>query len=477
MIKSDVLIIGAGLLGCFAARNLAKYELDVTVIEKNDDVCGGISKANTGIIYTGYDNKPGSQKSRLCVQANEDFDRLCGELEVPFARPGSLMISYGPEADKVLRKKYSDGLEGGVRSLSLLTGDECRALEPNLAGGITLGLLAPDTGTVNPWELCIAAYENARENGVDFRFNETVVSIRRNGDSFMVETEKGKEGPGETYGASVVINAAGLSSDTVRELAEKPFVRLFPTGADYIVLDESEKGFVKRVIFHEGEDKKGLTLVPTVDGNILVGPTNRDMDWDEKLSPDYRVEESGLEELKRLCDTVVPGLRLDRQIRSFGSLRPNPYYVREEDGRLVREGKRIGGFFLTEERGLISLIGIKTPGLTFSNELGKLVAEKAAAYLGREESRRAGYDPRRKAVVRARDLNPEERAALTEKNPDYGKIICACCDITAAEVRQAIERGAESVEAVKRRTGALMGRCQGGRCRKKILDMLKEAGH
>ena len=467
MVRTDVLIIGAGLLGCFTARNLTRYNIDITVLEKEDDVCRGISKANTGIIYSGYDHKPGSEKHKLCVQANEAFDRLCNELEVPFRRPGSLMISYGPKGDAVIARKYRDGIEGGTQGLKLLSGSEAEAMEPALAKGITGALYSAGTGTVDPWELCIAAYENARDNGAKFVFGCRVTGLKRENSGFIVETQ------GETYFARAVVNAAGLSSDAVREMTEEPLIRLFPTAADYMVLDRTEGSIVDHVIFHEGEDGKGLTLVPTVDGNLLIGPTNRDISEDEAVERDMRTERAGLDLLSELCGEIIPEADLSRQIRTFGSLRPNPYYVSLCDGDVIKRDKNIKDIRITEDDGLFSLIGVKTPGLTFSNELGNIVADKAASYAGRTDLN-PDFEPHRKAIVRARDLSEEERADLICRDPAYGEVICSCMDVTGSEVLQAVKRGAHDFESVKRRTGAGFGRCQGSRCRRRIMDIIEK---
>ncbi len=457
MVRTDVIVIGAGLMGCFAARQLTRYELGVTVLEKADDVCCGISKANTGIIYPGYDNRPGSNKSKLCVQANKTFDRLCEELEVPFERPGSLMISYGPKADEVIRRKYEDGIAGGVSGIRILTGAEAEAMEPSLRRGISMALYSETTGTVDPWELCIAAYENACSNGADFVFGCEVTDIERTDRGFMVYAGD------ETYEAATVVNAAGLSSADIREMVEEPLIRLRPTAADYIVLDRWAKGGPKHIIFHEGEDGKGITLVPTVDGSILVGPTKREADQDEIKTEDMRTSANGFDTLRLLCRLTVPELDLDAQIRTFGSLRPDPYKVHSDEN--------MKDFSVTVDDGLFSLIGIKTPGLTFANELGRTVADMVSSYLGCDRFRE-DYDPHRKAITRARDLTFGERAELVNRDPDYGIVVCRCMDVTKAEIRQAAERGARSFEAVKYRTGAGLGRCQGSRCRKKIMDII-----
>jgi len=467
MIRTDVLIIGAGLLGCFTARNLTRYDADIVVLEKENDVCRGISKANTGIIYSGYNNKPGSEKQKLCVQANDAFDLLCDELEVPFKRPGSLMVSYGPAGDSVITRKYNDGLKGGVGGLRLLSGSEAEAIEPALAKGITSALYSSATGTVDPWELCIAAYENARDNGAQFVFSCRVTDIIRETDGFTVKTD------GEEFFARSVINAAGLSSDTIREMTEKPLIRLFPTAADYIVLDRTAGSTVNHIILHEGEDGKGLTLVPTVDGNLLIGPTNREAGEEEIESCDMRTDRTGLELLKELCANVVPRLDLGQQIRTFGSLRPDPYFVTVENGQLIRDPRSIKDIRITEEDGFFSLIGIKTPGLTFSNELGRIVADRAAAHAGKTKPN-TGFDPHRKAIIRARDLSEDERADLISRDSGYGEVICSCMDVTKAEIIQAVKRGARDFESVKRRTGAGLGKCQGSRCRRRIMDIIAE---
>ena len=461
MQKKDIVVIGAGLLGCFAARALAAYEVDAAVLEAREDVCTGISRANTGIIYAGYDTKPGTLKTELCVRGSRAMAALCQELDVPFLRCGSLMVACGERAEAVLRKKYADGLENGVEGLRLLSGAEALELEPQLTKRVRAALFAPETGTLEPWALALAAFENARANGADFRFHSPVRAIRREGGGFAVETDA------ETFFARAVLNCAGLAADRVRELCERPLVRLFPSAADYLVLDDTAAGFVRHVIFHEPEEKdKGLTLVPTPDGNLLVGPTERDLDGLPGAT-----DADGLARLRALCAEIVPGLDLGQTIRSFGAARPNPYYVREENGAYLPESRGISSFTVLEEDGLVSLIGIKTPGLTCAKELGDYAADRLLAHLG-GAPRKAAFDPCRRAIPRPREMAESERAVFVAAQPDYGRIVCRCRGVSEGEVREAIRRGAVSVDGVKRRTGAGMGRCQGGFCMQHVLEKL-----
>lgn len=461
MERTDVLIVGAGLLGCFAARALTAWEARVVVLERREDVCTGISRANTGIVYTGCDTRPGTLKTELCTHANAGFAELCRELDVRFRRCGSLMVAFGPRAEGVLQKKLRNGMENGVLGLELLTREALLKREPGLGSGVTLGLYAPGTGVVNPWELGIAAFESARAGGAEFRFGEEVVRLERRGGAFVAETDRG------CYSARAVLNCGGLDAHRVRELLERPSVRIFPSAGDYFVLDAGTDAFLHHVIFHEPEEKgKGLTLSPTVEGNVLVGPTERPWDTDEP----FATEREGLEELRALCAQVFPALPTDRMIRTFGALRPNPFRVRETGGAWEREDKSISNFTVVEEEGLISLIGIKTPGLTCASELGRYAAERITARLGC--ARRASGPPPRRGIVRTAELPAAEWSALVRREPAFGRIVCRCRKITEGEVLEAIRRGATTVDGVKRRTGAVTGRCQGGYCTQRILELL-----
>ncbi len=294
MDHTDVAVIGGGLLGCFTARALTAYQLRVTVLEAREDVCTGISRANTGIVYTGCDTKPGTLKTRLCVRANRDFDRLCQELDVPFSRCGSLMAAFGPRGAAVLEKKLRQGRTNGVPGLALLGPEEVYAREPHLAPGVRLGLYAPGTGTVIPWELGAAAFESARSNGAVFRFSEEVLRMERTSSGYRLDTSRG------SWAARAVVNCAGLRADAVREMAKIPAMRIFPTAGDYLVLDSPAAGFVRHILFHEPEERgKGLTLTPATDGSLLVGPTERD------TVSGRAVSREGLDTLYRLCAQVV----------------------------------------------------------------------------------------------------------------------------------------------------------------------------
>lgn len=458
---ADVVIVGAGLLGCFSARALSAFDLKTVVLEQREDVCTGISRANTGIVYTGADTAPGTLKTELCVKANAEFDRLCRELDVPFSRCGSLMVAFGPRGLASLERKYKRGLQNGVKGLALLDPAETLRLEPHLANHVTGSLRAPGTGTVNPWELGIAACENAVQNGVEFHFRSEVLHISRRPNGFCVETAQ------DRYQCRAVINCAGLSADAVREFTQTPSVRIVPTAGDYLVLDRDFSGFLRHVIFHEPEQKeKGLTLVPTVDGNILVGPTER-----TECGVPYATAYGGLEQLRALCAAVMPQLPLDRVIRSFGAIRPNPYWVRQEDGQWKTEEKSISSFTVLDEEGLFSLIGIKTPGLTCAAQLGRYTAERVAAYLG-SPGPNPRFEPARSAIKRVRGLDAAERSLLLRRDPDYGIIVCRCNEVSLAEVKQAVARGAVTVDGIKRRTGAGMGRCQGSYCLQGVLEAL-----
>lgn len=448
MKRCDVAIIGGGVLGCFAARNIRRWNLSGVLLEEKEDVCTQITRANTAIVYAGYDNRVGSRKAQMTVRGNAGFDRLCQELQVPFSRCGSLMVGFGPRAEAVLRQKLRQGQENGVPGLALLTGAQAREMEPSLAEGVQSALYAPTTGVVNPWQLGIAAYENAVDNGCEVRLNTRVVGISREKSGYVVETS------GEAIFCRVILNCAGLAADKVQELLFPPSVRLFWDGADFLVMDKRVKP-PKHVLFQEPEEKgKGITAVPTTEGNLMLGPSRRPLGREP-----WATTREGLTFLRENAPLLLPGVDTAQVIRSFSSVRPNPHRVVWQDGAYVPDGKSIGSFVIENPApGFYSLLGIKTPGLTCADELSMYLAQRAAAYLEAPEN--PAFCPRREAIRRT-----------------DSQILCQCGQITAGEIRQAIARGATTVDGVKRRVGTGMGRCQGTRCTWEIEKLLEAAGH
>ena len=434
----DAVIIGGGILGCFAARNIKRWNLSAIVLEQEEDVCKGITRANSAIVYPGYDNKPGSRKAEMTVRGNAGMEALCRELDVPFSRCGSLLVTYDASTVSRLEKKLENGVLNGVPGLRLLSGAEAEAMEPMLRPGVEAALYAPTTATVNPWQLGIAAFENALQNGVKAGLGSQVLAIKNREDGFLVETDQ------ESYCCKVVLNCAGLFADQVQELLFPPTVRLNLDGAEYLVLDKlAEKP--SRVIFHQADScGKGITAVPCVEGNLLISGVRKSM------GIPFATTAAGLAQLHEDAKRLLPSVDLSKVIRSFGAVRPNPY---RENGESIHD-------FQIENPapGFFSLIGIKTPGLTCANELGMHLAQEAASYLGAEKN--PEFDPKRRKI--------------SEKD---NEIICQCEQITKAEIIEAIHRGAVTVDGVKRRVGSGMGRCQGSRCSDAIEKLLEEYRH
>lgn len=435
MKRFHAIVIGGGILGCVTARNLRRWNISTLLLEKEADVCMGITRANSAIVYAGYDNKPGSLKAELTVRGNANMASLCEELEVPFTRCGSLLVTYDAASVSKLERKLQNGIRSGVPGLKLLSGEEAEAMEPGLKKGVAAALYAPSTGTVNPWQLGIAACENAISNGAEVLLNTEVLKITKSRDGYVVQTNAG------TFSCAVVFNCAGMFTDKVQELLFPPSVQLKLDAAEYLVFDRNvEKP--ERVIFQQAEScGKGITAIPCVEGNLLISGVRKPMDIPFATTPE------GLQELYAAVRELLPEVQLQKVIRSFGAVRPNPHRATGESLHDYCIENPAPGFF--------SLIGIKTPGLTCANELGLLLAEKAAEYLGAEKNR--NFNPKRKAI--------------SEKD---NEIICQCEQITRAEMIEAIRRGAATVDGVKRRVGSGMGRCQGSRCTYAIEKLLEE---
>ena len=438
MKRFDAVVIGGGILGCMTARNLRRWNISTLLLEKEDDVCKGITRANSAIVYAGYDNKPGSLKAELTVRGNANMEALCEELEVPFSRCGSLLVTYDADSVSKLERKLSNGIRNGVPGVKLLSGDEAEAMEPGLKKGVAAALYAPSTGTVNPWQLGIAACENAAANGAEVLLNTEVQAIRQCEDGYVVETG------GDVFQCRMVFNCAGIFADKVQELLFAPSVRLTLDAAEYLVFDRTAEK-PERVIFHQAQScGKGITAIPCVEGNLLISGVRKPMEIPFATTPE------GLQEIHAATGELLPDVQLAKVIRSFGAVRPNPHRA---------TGESLNDYCIENPApGFYSLIGIKTPGLTCANELGLLLAQKAAAYLGAEEN--TGFDPKRKAISK-----------------QDNEIICQCEKITRNEIIEAIHRGATTVDGVKRRVGTGMGRCQGSRCTYKIEKLLEEYGH
>lgn len=437
MEHTDVVVIGGGVLGCFVARNLRRWNIDVTLIEAEADVCMGITRANTAIVYSGCDNKSGSLKARMTVNANKQFSSLCEELDVPFKRCGSLMVAQGPQAEAVLKMKLEQGKRNGVVGIALLSGSEARSMEPLLSSGITAALFVPGTGTVNPWQLGIAAFENARTNGRQTMLNTLVRKIEKDQDHFLIETEH------HSIRCHVIVNCAGLNADHIQEMVFPPTVRLTFDAADYLIFDRKVSS-PRQIIFQEREDGKGATLVPTVEGNMLIESPERTLN-----TAMWATTKDGLEKLQMLIAELLPNMSMTGVIRSFAAVRPNPFLISNEK-------KRLNDFVIVRPaENFFSFIGIKTPGLTCANGLSMYVAEEVASFL--KSSLNRSFLPKR----------------CMDQEKD-NEIICQCGQITKGEVISAIKRGACTVDGVKHRVGSGMGRCQGARCRKRIQQLLEE---
>ena len=447
----DVIIIGAGVTGCAVARELSRYDCSVLVIEKDEDVCCGTSKANSGIVHAGYDAKPGTLKAKMNIRGNEMMTSLCEELDIPFKRIGSLVVCTDESLCSGIEELYARGITNGVPDLKILESDEVRELEPNISDDVVCALYAPTAGVICPFRLNIALAECAAQNGVEFKFDTQVTNIRSDGDQWIIETSD------KTYNARAVINAAGCHADDIHNLVSENKLHITPRRGDYMLLDRSLEGFVKHVIFPQPTKMgKGILVTPTVHGNTLVGPTAVDIESKDEAP----VTAEGLVKVQEGAVKNVKGLPLKQVITGFSGLRAH------EDGGefILEEAEGCPGFF--------DCAGIESPGLTACPAIGEYMASLVSSRLSLKQ--KDNWNGICKDVIRPFELPPEERENLISDNPEYGRIICRCETITEGEIIDAIRRplGAKSLDGVKRRTRAGMGRCQGGFCSPRVMDIL-----
>lgn len=447
----DVIIIGAGVCGAAVARELSRYSVNACVLEKEEDVCCGTSKANSGIVHAGYDAEPGTLKARLNVQGNKLMDQLSEELDFPFKRTGSLVICRDEEGMPALRRLYDKGIENGVPGLKILGREEVLKMEPNVAEDVYAALYAPTAGIVCPFSLNIALAENAYMNGIDFKFDTEVQEIVRIEKGYEIRTDNG------TFQTRYVVNAAGVYADKFHNMVSRKKIHITPRRGDYCLLDKNAGSHVGRTIFTlPTKYGKGVLVTPTVHGNLLVGPTAIDVEDKEGTN----TTAAGLDELIIKAGQSVKDLPMRQVITSFAGLRAH------EDG---------GEFIIGEPedaKGFIDCAGIESPGLTSAPAIGEMAAGILREKLHLEE--KDDFITERKGILDPDTLTKEERAELIRREPVYGNIICRCEMVTEGEIIDAIRRplGAKSLDGVKRRTRAGMGRCQSGFCSPRIMEIL-----
>lgn len=452
----DVIIIGAGVSGAATARELSRYKVNACVIEKEEDVCCGTSKANSAIVHAGYDAATGSLMAKLNVRGNQMMEQLAKDLDFPFKKNGSLVVCLHEEDMPNLQALYDRGVANGVKDLRILNREELRAMEPNISDDAYAALYAPTAGIVCPFNLNIAMAENACVNGVEFKFDTEVTGLHPIEGGWAIETNQG------TFETKYVVNAAGVYADKLHNMVSEKKIHITPRRGDYCLLDKTAGNLVSKTIFAlPGKFGKGILVAPTVHGNLILGPTAIDIEDKEGTN----TTREGLDQVIAKCGMNVKNIPMRSVITSFAGLRAH------EDGHEFLIGE------LEDAPGFIDCAGIESPGLTSSPAIGEMVAEILREKLNLEKNE--NFVATRKGVLDPDSLSKEERIELIRKNPAYGNIICRCEMITEGEILDAIHRplGAKSLDGVKRRTRAGMGRCQAGFCSPRTMEILARERH
>ena len=446
----DCIIIGAGVSGCASARELARYNAKILVLEKEEDVCCGTSKANSAIVHAGYDAAHGSLMAKLNVAGSRRMPSLAKELDFAYDQCGSLVVCLSEDDRPALQKLYENGVANGVEGLRIIERDELVEMEPNIADNAVAALWAPTGGIVCPFGLTFALAENAAKNGVQFRFDTRVTGLAPIPGGWQITTDKG------SYETRCVVNAAGVYADTLHNMADAAHpMQITARRGDYFLLDHTAGQHVRHTVFQlPGKYGKGVLVTPTVHGNLLVGPTAIDVADKEATA----TTAAGLAEVRTKSGLAVKDIPLRQTITSFAGLR-------------AHEARH--DFFIGEiAPGFVDCAAIESPGLSSAPAIGEMVAGIVRDSLHLTE--KPDFTPTRKGILDPKTLPFEERAALIRENPAYGQIICRCESVTEGEIIDAIHRtpGARSLDGIKRRTRAGMGRCQAGFCSPRVMEIL-----
>lgn len=453
MLKTDVVIIGAGAVGCAIARELSKYKVNVIVVDKNEDVGGDASKSNSAIIHTGYDAAPGTLESQLVVAANPMYDEITESLDVPFSRIGAILPAITEEQFNQLPAIKEKAFRNHVYDVEFKTGSELLEMEPNLNPEVKGGLYIPRESIIDPFILVQALAENANINGVEFMLGAKVTDIKTVGGKIeSVITTKGE------IQTEYVINSAGLYCDEIAEMVGKADYKVVARKGQFYILDKNTSCKVNHIVLPiPTKVTKGKLMCPTIHGNMLVGPTAED----QPSKVDKSTSSEGLESIAVDVKNLVPNVNLRDTITQYSGLRPN------------RNPEGLNFNMYDDLKGYINLSGVRSTGLTLSVAMGKYVVAQML-YSGAPLTLKEHFVSKRKGIVKFSEQLPEVQDELIKSNPLYGNIICRCETITEAEIMQAIHRplGAKSVDSIKRRVRAGMGRCQGGFCGPKVIEIL-----
>lgn len=449
----DVAVIGCGVIGAAAAYQLSKLDARIAIIEAENDPAMVTTRANSGILHAGYDPKPGTVMAKMNVRGHDLAIEICDALDVEYNICGGFVLAFSEEEMDHVRLLYDWGQQNGVKDLRVIDGEEARRLEPNLSDKVVGALYCVHTGVINPWEYTIAMAETAVRNGAVFMRSTKVTGFDKMADGWMLHTTKGD------VCARFVVNAAGLGAEELHNLVAAPIFKTTPNRGEYYLLDKSEGGTVSRVIFQcPSAAGKGVLVSPTVHGNIIVGPNA-----DPVAADDNATTAKGLAYVGETAKKSVPGVNLRANIRNFAGVRANTDY---------------GDFIIQESApGFIDLCGMKSPGLSSAPAVGEECV-KLLQKAGLDAPVRENFINERKRVRFAK-MSAEEKKALIEQNPAYGRVICRCETITEGEITDAIHEPIPpvSLDGIKRRCGTGMGRCQGGFCGPRIVEiMARELG-
>ncbi|MEF9918547.1 MAG: NAD(P)/FAD-dependent oxidoreductase [Eubacterium sp.] len=458
----DIAIIGAGIAGSYVARELSRYQLDVVLLDGENDVGNQITMANSAIVHGGFDAPSYKLKGKFNAPGNIMYEKICSDLNVPYKRTGSMVVAHDEYEMMTLHNLYQNGLKNGVPDLRIMFKDEVHELEPNLNPDICGALWSGTAGVVSPFELCARVAENAIDNGITLKLNHLVTNIQNKNGSFLLKTTKGD------IEAKYVVNAAGVYADDVYKMVGEPYFKLLARRGNYFIFDKEVGDLVHNVIFPCPSEKgKGILVSPTVHGNLLIGP-----DAEPVEKGNISTTQERLDYIKENALKNCPNLPFNKIIRSYAGTRNTPVKASytTTDGDFILEESPVKGF--------VNVAGYESPGLTSIPAVSHYVVEEIIKpMLERdhvEMPENKDYNPKVRKHIFFNELSDDEKRELIAKDPKYGKVICRCETITEGEILDVIHRsaGATTVKSVKKRCRAGMGRCQGGFCSPRVVEIL-----